>query len=652
MDISCEGGEGRTRRELRQSFAFGGFLFYGTCQLFLDAGYHQEAHLPPSPMLHVELNGVLGEALAASQQRHLATFIRDAASPAIALFSADRVCCNREGDWYGEHAGKWLVAASRAVARSGDAELGASVRQVADFLLSRQESDGYLGTYAPERRFMCRRGPAPYTWDGAPAVRTWDIWVHSYLILGLIEASRALSEPRYLQAAMRIGDLCWRTLCQDGIQITTLGNHHGLSATALIDPAMELHFATGEERYLDLARHVLAAMESSPVLNLIEQINAGTDLANIGTGKAYQLCWNLTGLAKLQRATGDARLAKAIRTAWENIRDHHLTLGGGPWGGVAHRSREVFNPRGSFSPTAYVETCSTLAWIQLNRELLAQTGEAAFAEEIEKAAYNDLLGAQSPEGDNWCYYSFPNGRRVFTTYWRCCKSSGPMGLEELPLAAYAAGETALSVHVYGPSSAEFVHPQGGRISLKQVTRYPFDGAVRLELGCEKTVRLTLRLRIPAWCETFTLRLNGQLNPTPVRIGGFVIIERSWSSSDVVELDFALPIRLHRRTNLNIQESRAPDGSPVAQEVLHLDYVAITRGPLVYSSGLLDGFKTEETIREPDVTKIRLTSNTPSGAPQLEVPLAGRSPLQLEPYFEAGGRRDRTWRITWFSLPPA
>ena len=29
---------------------------------------------------------------------------------------------------------------------------------------------------------------------------------------------------------------------------------------------------------------------------------------------------------------------------WRNIRDHHLTLGGGPWGGVAHRSREVFNP--------------------------------------------------------------------------------------------------------------------------------------------------------------------------------------------------------------------------------------------------------------------------------------------------------------------
>jgi DUF1680 family protein len=100
------------------------------------------------------------------------------------------------------------------------------------------------------------------------------------------------------------------------------------------------------------------------------------------------------------------------------VRDHHLTLGGGPWGGVAHRSREVFNPAAVFDPHGYVETCSTMAWIQLNRELLAILGEAQFAQEIERSAYNDLIGAQAPDGEDWCYYSFPNGRRVHTTYWR------------------------------------------------------------------------------------------------------------------------------------------------------------------------------------------------------------------------------------------
>ena len=79
------------------------------------------------------------------------------------------------------------------------------------------------------------------------------------------------------------------------------------------------------------------------------------------TGKAYQLEWNLVGLAKLHKATGNMDYRRAVDHLWRSIRDHHLTLGGGPWGGVAHRSREVFNPPGVFSPFGYVETCSTLS---------------------------------------------------------------------------------------------------------------------------------------------------------------------------------------------------------------------------------------------------------------------------------------------------
>lgn len=631
-----------------QSFALRRFCFTRGVNFFVI-----HAVLPSSrPPLRVRLDGPLGTAVTASQRAHLTQFIQDAGSPAIALFAPARVCCNHEGDWYGEHAGKWLIAASRAVQRSGDESLGASVRAVADFLAARQENDGYLGTYPPERRFMCRRGPAPYSWDGAPAQRTWDIWVHSYLILGFIEAARAFDDPRYLLVARRMGDLCWRTLCQEAVPLTSLGNHHGLSATVLVDPAMELFFATDEPRYLALAQHVLRELNESPVLNLLAQLEAGTDLANIGTGKAYQLCWNLTGLAKLQRATGDPRLARAIRIAWQNIREHHLTLGGGPWGGVAHRSREVFNPRPSFSPIGYVETCSTLAWIQLNRELLHQTGEAAFADEIEKSAFNDLLGAQAPAGDNWCYYSYPNGRRVYTTYWRCCKSSGPMALEELPLAAYAAADGALSVQLYGASAVTFAHPAAGRTELRQITDYPHHGAVRLELDCERPAVFPLRLRVPGWCDAFTVRVNGRGVAIDFRPGSFAAIEREWRTGDSVEIEISLPVRTHRRTHFNVQESRAPDGTPVAQEVLHLDYVAFTRGPLVYSSGLIDGYKTEETIRFPDLARIRTRRDEQSGVVHLEVPVEGRAPLQLVPYVEAGGRHDGAWRITWFSLPPA
>ena len=288
--------------------------------------------------------------MAANQRGRLSHFITGADSPAIAIFDPERVLNNVEGDWYGEHAGKWLCAAAKSVEQSQDPALSDSLRRVADHLVSLQDADGYLGTYAPERRFMVKQPPRPLSWNGEPALRTWDIWTHSYLLLGLLAAHTALAEPRYLAAARRIGDLCWRSIVEGEIDITTLGNHHGMSATVLLDPAVELYLATDEPRYLALAERILAQAEAHPELALLSRCVAGVDASEIATGKAYQLAWNLVGLAKLHRATGRDDCRVAVETMWANIREHHLSLGGGPWGGVGHRSREVFNPRGVFEP--------------------------------------------------------------------------------------------------------------------------------------------------------------------------------------------------------------------------------------------------------------------------------------------------------------
>jgi DUF1680 family protein len=602
-----------------------------------------------------QLRGLLGEALAANLHGRLSHFIVDEHSPAIALFAPERHKDNHEGDWYGEHAGKWLVAAAKAAARSGNEVVRASVLQVADYLVSIQEDDGYLGTYAPDRRFMCPQPPKPVSWDGAPSVRTWDIWTHAYLILGLLEVHRHFPEPRYLAAARRIGDLCLHTLTAGGIDITELGNHHGMSATVLMDPAAELYFATGEPRYLELAEHVLRQADSHPELALLTRALAGADVSAIATGKAYQLAWNLVGLAKLHRATGKADYLRAVEHAWRSIREHHLTLGGGPWGGVAHRSREVFNPAGVFSPYGYVETCSSLAWIQLNRELLAITGEARYAEEIERTAYNDLLGAQAPDGEDWCYYVFPNGRRVHTTYWRCCKSSGAMALEELPALACAQDiDGSVAVNLYGPGETRFALAGGGELRLMQDTAWPYPGDIRLRLALPHAARFALKLRIPSWAADATLTINGAEAGVALVPGHYAVLEREWRDGDELLARFPMRPQLHRAINRNVQESRAPDGSEVRQEVLHFEYAAVTCGPLVYATGLIDGFKVEETLRLPEAPSERwlaLQTAPADGVPRIVLDPGYRAPLEFTPYFAAGGRVDGSWRLSWLPLAP-
>ncbi|HEY5799558.1 MAG TPA: beta-L-arabinofuranosidase domain-containing protein, partial [Burkholderiaceae bacterium] len=515
-----------------------------------------------------------------------------------------------------------------------------------------QEADGYLGTYAPERRFMQPQPPGPRTWDGAPGKRTWDIWTHSYLILGMLEMHRCFPEGAYLQCAQRIGDLCLRTLTGGGIDVTHLGNHFGMSATILLDPAVELYFETKEPRYLTLAERILEQANARVELALLPQALAGVDAAEIATGKAYQLCWNMVGLAKLHRATGNAEYLQAVENVWRSIRTYHLSLGGGPWGGIAHRSREVFNHHGAFSPYAYIETCSTFSWMQLNRELLAITGEARYAEEIERSAYNDLLAAQAPDGENWCYYIYPNGKRVYTTYWRCCKSSGAMALEELAPVAYSVGsDGSIAVNLYGDSVAELT-TSAGRVTIEQTTRYPFDGAIALVIRPARPTRFTLELRIPAWAVDARVSVNGVPVTGEIVPGAYLDIAYNWCDGDVVAIDLPMQPQLHHQISQNTQESLAPDGSPVRQQVMRYDYCAITRGPLVYATGLIDGFKTEETIRLPAAPNDALELlDRPDGyeGRAIRLHLGSRPPLDFLPYFEAGGRVDGSWRLTWLQV---
>ncbi|ATY33822.1 hypothetical protein CVN68_19200 [Sphingomonas psychrotolerans] len=583
------------------------------------------------------LGGLLGEAIEANRRGRLSTFITGPDSPAIAIFDPVAVAVNDGGDWYGEHAGKWLYAAARAAVGWGDAALLGRVRAVADHLVALQDADGYLGNYPPHRRFTVKQPPKPFSWNGEPAFRTWDIWTHAYLILGLLEVARATGEARYMASARAIGDLVWRTLTQSEVRITDLGNHFGLSATVLLDPACELYFATGEQRYLDLALLVLDQAEADPRSAFLTAALAGADPSEIATGKAYQLLWNLVGLAKLHRATGEDRFLAAVYFLWERVRGDHLTLGGGPWGGVAHRSREVFNAAGSFSPYGYVETCSTMAWIQLNRELLAILGEAKFAQAIERSAYNDLLGAQASDGEDWCYYSFPNGKRVHTTYWRCCKSSGAVALEELPGIAYgvtANGEVA--INLLGASTATLEVPGIGTVRITQTTGYPFGNSIDFTVEADGAP-VPLLIRVPDWAESATLSGNDEaLTPD-----SFVRVE----TAGTVALTLPMKPRLHRAMARNVQESLTPDGSAVAQEVLRQEYVALTSGALVYATRLIDGFKAEETVRL-DADAVAADSE---GA--LLLTPRDRAPIKFEPYYRAGGRHDGAWRLTWLRLAP-
>lgn len=226
-----------------------------------------------------------------------------------------------------------------------------------------------------------------------------------------------------------------------------------------------------------------------------------------------------------------------------------------------------------------------------------------------------------------------------------------MAIESLPEMAFGMRDGAIEVNVYGPAEATFELPGAGRVRLALETSYPFDGKVRAVLQPERTARFALRLRIPAWAEGARVTIDA---PQPATPGTYVVLEREWRAGDVVTLDLPMRPVLRRALNRNVQESLAPDGAPVSQEVLRQEFVTVTRGPLAYATGLIDGFKSEESVRLRENDPVLEEIAAPAGfdGPAIRMNLAQREALTFVPYYEAGGRADGTWRLSWLTLAPS
>jgi DUF1680 family protein len=588
----------------------------------------------PDPAV-VSVGGVLGKAMQESEEGRLKALPGWDNGELISIFSPESRRNNQRMDWYGEHAGKWLYAAALAVERTGDHELKTLLTTTADRLISYQEPDGYMGTYSVNQRLT---NPA------ASHHRSWDVWNLSYMVLGLLKVNQYFPDERYAQAARSIGELFLNNFSDGMNPVTDYGTRHGISATVILDPVVELYEFTGDRRYLDFARLIVRELDEGEGLGLIRTALRDGDLVNVGDGKAYQLIWNLTAIAKLYRATGDRNYLEAAEKGWLNITSYHLTICGGPWGGVG-KFYELFNQAGFWSPYGFTETCSSMSWIQLNRTLFEITGDPRYVQEIEKTSYNALLGARYPDGMLWCYHSFVNGSRYHANFNDCCPSSGAMALEEIPELIFSKRGDGISFNLYTPCEAELTLKDNNEITISEETSYPYGGDIRISLQSRNKSTFPLFFRIPGWADSVSMSIDGKpVDCSGAQAGDFFRIERVWGKHSVIDLQFPFRIRLSYRS----ESAEAPQSN---MDFYRVRWFAMSRGPLVYAiDGLIDGSEREMVFPLPEMNRECLfipagTGDEPAGqAYRLEMP--GRPALLFRPYFQAGGRLDGSWRLTW------
>lgn len=427
--------------------------------------------------------------------------------------------------WDGEHVGKWLHAATLAWANTGDPALRRKLDEVAAELVKCQLPDGYLGTYAEKDRWTL-----------------WDVWAHKYNLIGLITYMRFTGNMEPLPACRRMADLLCNTFGDEPGKrdIILAGQHMGMAPTSVLGPMVWLYRLTGEPRYLDFCKYILRAWEHPNGPKIISTLLKEKRVDEVGNGKAYEMLSCLDGALEYYRMVGDPKILQACLNAWQDIVDRRLYLTG------TASYREFFHGDYDLPNVSNVgETCVTVTWLQFNAQLLRLTGEARFAEQLEKTILNQLFGAQSCDGTAWGYYVQMEGKKPYssTLEGHCCLSSGPRGVALIPTFAVTTDADGAVVNLYESSTARLNLRDKTAVTLTTQTRYPSDGKIRIAVYPAAEKEFAIKLRIPGWCEKPSVQVNDKtMDPKP-GVDGYVALRREWKKGDEIQLQFKLEPRL-------------------------------------------------------------------------------------------------------------
>lgn len=427
--------------------------------------------------------------------------------------------------WDGEHVGKWLHAATLAWANSRNPGLRQKLDLAVVELAKCQLADGYLGTYVEAERWTF-----------------WDVWAHKYNLIGLITYMRHTGNMAALPTCVRMADLLCRTFGDGPGQrdLLVAGRHVGMAPTSVLEPMLLLYRLTGEPRYLEFCRYILRSWEKPAGPRIISTLLQTKRVERVGNAKAYEMLSCLNGALEFHRTVGAPEILEAALHAWRDILERRLYITG------TASYREFFHADFDLPNVNHVgETCVTVTWLQFNAQLLRLTGEARFAEQLERATLNQLFGAQRPDGMGWGYYVEMAGRKPYTSNLdgQCCLSSGPRGVALIPTFALSTDAEGMVANMYDAGRAHLQLRDGTAVAATVESAYPADERIRVTVTPAQTRTFTLKLRIPAWCREHRLEVNGRPVPPGTSADGYAAVRREWRVGDAVELRLGLGPRV-------------------------------------------------------------------------------------------------------------
>jgi hypothetical protein len=144
---------------------------------------------------------------------------------------------------------------------------------------------------------------------------------------------------------------------------------------------------------------------------------------------------------------------------------------------------------------------------------------------------------------------------------RCCQHNHSMGWPYFDKHLWlATPDNGLCAAIYSASEVQAQVGDGTPVRFEEDTHYPFEEKIQFTFHAEKTVTFPLYLRIPGWCETATVSVNGEKLTVAPQAGKYVRIEREWKNGDTIALN--LPMKISVQTWAANHDSASVDYGPL------------------------------------------------------------------------------------------
>ena len=468
---------------------------------------------------------------------------------------------------------KWIEAASYSLANHPDEELDTLLDEVISLIASSQQPDGYLNSHfsvvEPENRWTNLRD-------------CHELYCAGHMIEAGVAFFQATGKRTLLDVVCCYADYIGQ------IFGTGPGQKRGYCGHPELELALvKLYHASGEQQYLQLSGYLIDERGRQPYYYdqeaLARHENPATFWAKTYaymqahipvreqtqvTGHAVRAMYLYSAMADLAGETGDRDLRQACERLWDHLctRNLYLTGGIGPSRNNEGFTRDYDLP----NETAYAETCAAIGLVFWNHRLLQLEGDGRFADTMEQALYNGVLSGVSLSGDKFFYEnplsSLGNHHRQSWFDCACCPPNLARLLASLGEYIYSYNPEEVAVHLYIQGRGQFSLP-AGTLSLHQETRYPWDGLITISMEMEHALTFTLSLRLPGWCKTAHLSINGINYPLAGHVqSGYIQLKRLWNPGDSLRFEMEMPVeRIYAHPEVIQDQGR----------------VALQRGPLVY-----------------------------------------------------------------------